>query len=120
MNIIKYVVLSLSLMPYPTMADILVDPTRPVGYIAPIVQSDTQSTKATSVRQWTLNTTLVSPYQKIAMINGKRLEVGDSINNAVLVAIDHQKVDLQRESDGTVFTIKLHNSFISKINPGSL
>lgn len=29
-------------------------------------------------------------------------------------------LDLQHESDGSVFTIKLHNSFISKINPGSL
>ena len=54
------------------------------------------------------------------MINGKRLEVGDSINQAAVIAIDHQKVDLQHERDGSTFTIKLHNSFISKINPGSL
>lgn len=120
MNTLKYVVLSLCLMPYSAMADMLVDPTRPVGYVAPVVQNEAQPAKTNSGRQWTLNTTLVSPYQKIAMINGKRLEVGDSINQAVVIAIDHQKVDLQHESDGSVFTIKSHNSFISKINPGSL
>ena len=120
MNTLKYIVFSLCILPYSAMADILVDPTRPVGYIAPVVQSEAQPAKTNSARQWTLNTTLVSPYQKIAMINGKRLEVGDSINQAVVIAIDHQKVDLQHERDGSTFTIKLHNSFISKINPGSL
>lgn len=100
------------------MAEKLVDPTRPDGYSAPITENKIQQQgDTTAENEWILNTTLVSPYQRIAMINGKRLQVGDDINGAEVFNIDHQKVDLLR--DGKIFTIKLSNSFISKINSGA-
>jgi hypothetical protein len=111
----KYFMLFACFLANPAIAETLVDPTKPVGYSAPITQTQVEQAPATE-QGWVLNTTLVSPYQKIAMINGKRLKVGDDINGAVVVTIDHQEVDLRH--DGKLFTIKLHNSFISKINPG--
>jgi hypothetical protein len=113
---IKYLMLFASFSATSAVAEKLVDPTRPIGYSASIAQAQVQQAPSAD-QQWTLNTTLISPYQKIAMINGKRLKVGDDINGAKVIMIDHQKVDLRRE--GRLFTIKLHNSFISKINPGS-
>lgn len=114
---IKSLILLACLTPYSVIAEQLIDPTRPVGYSAPVNQNQVkQLGPAKAIPQWTLNTTLVSQYQRIAMINGKRLQVGDVINEAEVVKIDHQKVDLLRE--GKVFTINLYNSFISKVNPG--
>lgn len=114
---IKYIILLACSSANPAVTEKLVDPTRPIGYSAPKNQVQIQQQASPAEQEWTLNTTLVSPYQKIAMINGKRLKVGDDINGAKVIMIDHQKVDLRRE--GKLFTIKLHNSFISKINPGS-
>lgn len=98
-------------------ADVLVDPTRPAGYHSPVVQEmDTNEAVQTSaVKEWVLNTTLVSPYQRLAMINGKRVEIGEEINGAELVSIDHQKVQLRYQ--GKLMTVKLYNSFISNIKP---
>jgi hypothetical protein len=111
---IKYFLLLASLAPYLAAAEQLNDPTRPVGYSAPVSRNQIeQVSPAKTIPEWTLNTTLVSQYQKIAMINGKRLQVGDVISGAEVVKIDHQKVDLLRE--GKIFTIKLYNSFISEV-----
>lgn len=116
MNNIKYFILLAYLLPFSSTAEDLVDPTRPTGYSASVTQPlDQQETAAK--REWTLNTTLFSPYQRIAMINGKRLEVGDTIQGAEVMAIGHQKVNLRL--DGKDFTIKLHNSFISNVKSRS-
>jgi len=113
---LRYLLVLGFLAPFNANAEKLIDPTKPEGYLAPVTQTEAQQ-KSVAVRKWVLNTTLVSPYQKIAMINGKRLQVGDEIHGAEVINIDHQKADLRL--DGKVFTIKLYNSFISKVNPGS-
>ena len=104
----------LSLLPLISLAAPLVDPTRPASYHAqsPVQQ---QVPAPTTHREWTLNTTIISSYQKLAMINGKRLAIGDDINEATLLDIDHQKVKLRYE--GKVITLTLYNSFISEIKP---
>jgi hypothetical protein len=81
MNNIKYFILLAYLLPFSFTAEDLVDPTRPTGYFASITQPlDQQETAAK--REWTLNRTLFSPCQRIATINGKRLEVIDTIQGA--------------------------------------
>ena len=106
-------VLILSLLPLISLAEPLVDPTRPASYSAQdFVQ---QKVTSPSHREWTLNTTIISSYQKLAMINGKRLAIGDDINDAILLDIDHQKVKIRYK--GKVITLTLHNSFISEVKP---
>ena len=97
----------------------LIDPTMPPYYQQSemVQESVTQTVQSPAVRKWTLNTTIVSPYQRIAMINGKRVELGDMVNGAEVIMIDHQKVTLL--FDGDAISVKLHNSFISNIKPDS-
>lgn len=110
--------LTLSLSPL-AYADLLVDPTRPAGYQPPVTDKIDTSVpiRTAAVKKWILNTTLVSPYQRLAMINGKRVEIGEEINGAELVSIDHQKVQLRYQ--GKLMTVKLYNSFISNMKPSN-
>jgi len=107
-----FVLLLLS-FPIVGQAQLLKDPTMPPGYQAPQVQKVITSTETGLVKEWVLNTTLVSPHQKIAMINGKRVVVGDSIGGAEVMEIDHQEVILR--IDGKLITVNLNNAFISSI-----
>jgi hypothetical protein len=110
-----YFVLILGLLPLISLAEPLVDPTRPASYRAQ--DSMQQQITSPTHREWTLDTTIISSYQRLAIINGKKLAIGDDINEATLLNIDHQKVKLRYQ--GKVITLTLHNSFISKIKPGS-
>jgi hypothetical protein len=104
----------LCLLPLTAYADTLVDPTRPASYRAQNTVQQQYATPQTQ-REWILNTTIISPTQRLAIINGKRLSLGDDINGATLLEIGHQKVKLRYE--GKVVTLALHNSFISKVKP---
>ncbi|MFW5450160.1 MAG: hypothetical protein ACKE9I_01065 [Methylophagaceae bacterium] len=92
----------------------LIDPTMPANlnvktpYIAPIVKTD-------SSPKWSLESTLISPYQMIAIINGKHLTIGDEINGATLVKIDHQQVELLAQNE--LIVLSLERSFISQLQP---
>jgi len=111
----SYFSLILGLLPLISLAEPLIDPTRPASYR--VQDSVQQQVTSPTHRKWTLDTTIISPYQRLAIINGKRLAIGDDINDATLLNIDHQKVKIRYE--GKVITLTLHNSFISKIKPGS-
>ncbi|PHS68521.1 MAG: hypothetical protein COB23_09130 [Methylophaga sp.] len=117
--IIKWVTLSiLAIYGSSTSAENqqLADPTMPAGY-----QSASQSTNnadfvanAPQGLQLQLNSTLIDPHQKIAIINGKQLNVGDEIEGAKVTSIGHQIVRLNYQ--GKTITITLQRSFISNIH----
>ena len=65
------------------------DPTRPGGY----------SPKATrSLKGMQLESILISAQRKVAIINGKTYQPGDSIRGAKLVAIEPHRVTMRRGS----------------------
>lgn len=114
MKTINFILAIAFLMPCLSHAEALEDPTRPYGFSAPAVQFQQ---KTVAKHEWVLNTTLVSAWQQVAMINGKRLQVGDKINDAVLVNIGHQTVDLLYQ--GTLINIKLQNAYKPQLTPDS-
>jgi len=92
----------------------LVDPTMPADYRAKhSVSADVIVPDNPESPVWVLNTTLIDPYRKIAIINGQQLLIGDEINGAEVVKISHQSVKLRYQDE--LITIDLHSSFISKI-----
>jgi len=92
----------------------LVDPTMPADFRAKhSVSADVIVPDNPNAPIWILNTTLINPYQKIAIINGQQLFVGDEVNGAEVVKISHQYVKLRYQNE--LITINLQSSFISKI-----
>lgn len=73
------------------VASALTDPTRPVDYNAPVGMA-----KAERSYGPVLQSTLVSPLRKRAMIDGKTVVVGDKINDARVVDIRPNEVVLRR------------------------
>ena len=94
-------------------AEQLTDPTMPESY-RPKSEAVTSSqvTEGASL-EWVLNSTLISPRQKVAIINGKQLEIGEEINGATVNKIDHQYVELSYKNE--IIILSLHKSFISQI-----
>ena len=90
----------------------LVDPTMPAGYKKPSSTVSSQQLSPTQY-EWTLNTTIISPVRKLAIINGKKLSIGEEINGAILMSIEHQQVKLSYENE--IITLRLHHSFISQL-----
>lgn len=103
---------SLVLLPFNGFAVQLADPTMPAGYQNP--SSSITSQKLAPTRyEWILNTTVISPDRELAIINDRVLSVGDEINGAILLSIEHQQVKLSFENE--VITLRLHHSFISQL-----
>ena len=100
--------LSLSL---PVYAELLTDPTRPPYYQPPTTSTYSQPD---TTQAWVLHSTLVSPQQRLAVINGKTLTVGEEINGATVTAIDHQSVELTIGDKKTI--LNLQKSFIGHMN----
>lgn len=96
-------------------ADQLVDPTMPDSYKAnnSVVMSSQTLEAEGSRYEWVLNSTLISPSHKLAIINGKQLNLGDEINGAIVKKIAHQQVMLSYQNE--IVTLSLHQSFISQI-----
>lgn len=108
--------LTLSLcLSWPIQAQILIDPTRPPGYQAPVSTPSPQSHTVEKAIKWRLDTTLVSPYQSVAMINGKRVTIGDDVDGATVMQIDHQSVVLSLK--GKTMVLKVNDPFMSQLRP---
>jgi hypothetical protein len=90
----------------------LADPTMPAGYQPPSSTISSQQPTPTQY-EWTLNTTVISPDRELAIINGKVLSVGDEINGATLMTIEHQQVKLSYKNE--TIRLRLHHSFISQL-----
>lgn len=94
-------------------AEQISDPTMPPSYRENQVVDTPDQSLIAKQYEWTLNSTIISPYLKIAIINGKQLEVGEEINNATVKHIGHQQVNLSYQDK--IITLSLHQSFISQI-----
>jgi len=89
------------------------DPTMPAHYKVNRASNTSNKPIVPAHYEWVLNSTMISPHLKIAIINGKQLKVGDEINGAIIKKIDHQKVSLHYNEE--TITLLLHHSFISQI-----
>lgn len=106
--------LSLTIFSHIAIAVPLVDPTMPANYKiedTTVINNIVDDSETSPVL--ILNTTLIDPYQQLAVINGKQLTVGEEVESAELVEIGHQYVKLRFQED--IITLELHNSFISKL-----
>lgn len=74
------------------------DPTRPAGYSAPAMVSNDNA-------QYKLSYILASSGRSVAIINGKSLSIGDTINGAQLYRISSDQVWLKKGNE--TFTISL-------------
>ncbi|WP_407331519.1 MSHA biogenesis protein MshK [Enterovibrio sp. 27052020O] len=84
------VLFAMSMMPFLVFADN--DPTAPLGYQAP-----SQAKKATTQRLPNLNAILCSSDNRCsAVMNGRSLTAGQSINGYVISAINDSSVTLKR------------------------
>lgn len=93
----------------------LADPTLPANYKQhTYIASAEQEISTAMPYEWVLNTTIVSPYQKIAIINGQQLKVGEEINGAKIILISHQHVVLS--FNNKKIDLLLQRSFISEVN----
>lgn len=106
-----FLLFSIVAITFSVRAEILTDSARPPHYQAPVTNTPCQL----DVDQtWALNSTLISPQRKLAVINGKMLAIGEEISGATVTAIDHQSIELTIDDAKTVLT--LQNSFIEHIN----
>jgi len=78
----------------------LPDPTRP-GNLVPQVAMLPMSL----VKQFKLNSVLISSQRRVAIINDKSVEVGDSVNGATVKQIEKSRVELVKQ--GTRFSLSL-------------
>ena len=74
----------------------LPDPTRPYVY---------QSPRVAAAPRLQLNAIIVSDERKLAIIDGKRLRVGDDIGGATLVSISKNEVELERGGQKLVLSM---------------
>ena len=85
----------------PLGADELIDPTRP-----PHTEKAGASTKGgASPRGWTLQSTLVAPRRRVALINGELVSEGDSIDGAGVLEIREHDVLIQTPSGRRVLQL---------------
>jgi len=98
-------------------ADQIADPTMPANYKQAISNNSSQQTLSTIPYEWVLNSTLISPEYKLAIINGKHLKVGETINGAIVKRISYQQVILNYQKKD--ITLSLQRSFISQIKDSS-
>ena len=82
-----------------TAAENLPDPTRPPATLAPL------SSDAAPFQGTVLQSVMISPTRRIAIISGQRVRVGDSFGEARVVKITESEVVLR--SGGELQTLKL-------------
>ena len=90
----------------------LVDPTMPSGYKSTAEEIVMEVEVETP--RWILSSTLLDPYQKVAIINGQQLFIGEIIDDAELIEITHHHVKLRYQGEFIVLNLK-HPSFISHV-----
>jgi hypothetical protein len=113
MTSVSTLLLSLTILAGNVIAAPLVDPTRPSDYQATTKDNKLVTTTVASPT-WELQSTLIDPYQKIAVINGQQLKLGEIINGAELLQINHNQVKLRYQGEFIVLDIK-HSSFLDHV-----
>jgi len=92
---------------------LFLDPTRPSGYKTTVEEKTIVKTTI-EPPAWELKTTLIDPYQKIAIINDQQLIIGEIINGAELIEINHHQVKLRFQGEFIILDIK-NSSFLDQI-----
>jgi len=92
------VIMPLAWVPTDAIADVIRDPTRP--YSAPESFQPAQP-------EFKVNAIIVSSKRQIAIINGKRVGVGEQVNGATVVSI--AKKELVLDVGGRQITLQLNN-----------
>ena len=85
----------------PAMAQALTDPTRPPTELAPAVQA--LEGAASPVHK--LQSVIISPTRKAAIINGTLVELGGKFGDAVLTKVAEDEVVLTRDSSREVLKL---------------
>lgn len=88
------------------------DPTQPADFVAH-ARHAAPSAPAAPV----LQSTLISPYRRLAVISGKRVQVGDKFNGAVITAISQYEVRMSKDGRETRLRLlpKLTNKNIEAV-----
>ncbi len=79
------------------VAESLPDPTQPADFIASQSGSGPSSAGPAAPTGPVLQSTLVSPQRKSAVISGRQVKIGDTFEGAVVVDITPYEVRLRRE-----------------------
>ena len=96
---------TLTALPVPGSA--LIDPTRPASH-----GQAAAAHAGESRRGWTLDSTLVAPDRRVAVINGKRVSEGESVDGARVIEI--RKLDVLIQADGRRMTLQLLPDIVKK------
>jgi hypothetical protein len=84
----------------PAAAFAFSDPTQPMGHAVPSSHAVPSQPKAP-----VLQSTLVSPQRRLAVISGKQVQVGDAVNGAVVTEISQYEVRIKQ--NGRETTLRL-------------
>lgn len=86
-------ILYMSYSPLTVCASELIDPTRPATRL-----ETSSPTRVAAPRSWTLESTLVAADRRVAVINGKLVSEGESVDGARVVEIRNLDVLIQTAS----------------------
>ena len=92
---------------FPASGSALIDPTRPATY------STTAPARTAGTRSgWMLGSTLVAPGRRVAVINGKRVSEGESVDGARVLEI--RQLDVLIQASGRRMTLQLLPDIVKK------
>lgn len=91
-------------------ASVLIDPTRPTTRH----KTTTSDNVGAVVRSWKLESTLVAPDRRVAVINGKLVSEGESVDGARVIEI--RKLDVLVQTPTRRMTLQLLPDIVKK-NP---
>ncbi len=95
--------------------EVLVDPTRPLDLrLLSGEVSINEEGGVVLLPVFNLNSVLIREGSRLAVVNEQRVAVGDSVNGAVVTAIDNDGVTLN--VGGAALNIKLHESSIRTLS----
>jgi len=74
---------------------VLVDPTRPPGYVEPAIAAQVAAEQS-EVRTWSVSMIRVGARQRLAIVNGELVREGDQIGGVRVLKIEPRTVQLER------------------------
>jgi len=78
------------------------DPTRPADYKK---QSEAPQAAAVVAEKWALTSVLISPQRRVAIVNGRAVQEGDTVGSSRIVQIRTSEVLLQRDGKQIVVSL---------------
>lgn len=93
------------------------DPTRPPAPAEIRAWFAGETGDGTRATSWTLQSVLISDARSVAVINGQRVQVGDTVGDADVVVIEPARVVL--EHDGEQISLTIDNRLQSVRQPSS-